>query len=128
NAFLHTRIPAAFQINQLVADHVALRKVDAEFISRIEKKLRRWFAPTTWRIGMFWRNVDFLEFYSVRCKFVDQTRVNFFHIRQSEIAASHARLIRDQKQSETGILQFLQSRYCTREQHNLFRLVKIFFV
>src|SRR5689334_19822887 len=58
---LHAGIPAAYQINQLVADHVALLQVQAEFIPCVKEELRRGFASATGLIRRFWCDVDFFE-------------------------------------------------------------------
>ena len=58
---LHAGIPAAFQINQLVANHIALRQVHAELIARIQQELRRRLAAAAWRIGRLGRDVNLLE-------------------------------------------------------------------
>src|SRR5689334_1658774 len=50
---LDARVPSALQVNQLVPNHVALRQVEAELVSGVEEKLRRWLAAAARRIGSF---------------------------------------------------------------------------
>src|ERR1051326_4035325 len=66
NRFLYPCIPATFQVAQLIANHVTATQIQTELIPRIEQKLRRRFTPPAWRIGSFWRNIDFFNLHSFR--------------------------------------------------------------
>src|SRR5437867_5802516 len=57
DALFDSGVPAAFQITQLVPDHVTLLEVDAEFVAGVEEELRRRFASTAGLLGRFGRDV-----------------------------------------------------------------------
>src|SRR5512138_2421 len=51
-------VPAALQVDQLVADHIALCEVEAELVAGIEEKLRAGLATAAWLLRRFGREVD----------------------------------------------------------------------
>src|SRR5688572_12650946 len=66
NRFPHPSVPAAFQIDQFVADHVALAEVYSKLVSGIEKELRRRLAAAAGLFRVFWRHVDRVKADSVQ--------------------------------------------------------------
>src|SRR6267378_536138 len=81
----HAGVPATFQINHFIAHHVALSEIYAEFVARVEKKLRGRFASAARGIGGLWGNIDFVEFYAFTAEFLTNMFIYFFHISKGEI-------------------------------------------
>ncbi len=107
NALLHPSIPTAFQVNEFVANHVALREVDVELIAGLEEELWGRFASTAWRVGSFGRDVEFFDTNSIFGQFTGNMLVNSMHVLDWKIAAANARLIRNDEELEPRILQSL---------------------
>src|SRR5438876_10188244 len=60
-ALFQTRIPAAFQVEQFITDHVTMRQIQPKLVARVEQELRRRFASAAGSVWRLWRNVDFLK-------------------------------------------------------------------
>src|SRR5438552_451206 len=76
DTLLDAGVPAAFQVNQLVADHVTARQVQPEFVARVPKKLRRGFAAAARRVRRFRGDIDFVEVRALAGKFLQQMLIH----------------------------------------------------
>src|SRR5688572_21094797 len=94
---LQSAVPAAGQINELVADHIAPPKIYSKFIARVEEKFRGRFAAPAGLVRRFGRDVDFLEMDAGAFQFFDKVPVHVLNIRQAEISAADAGLVGDNK-------------------------------
>ena len=99
NTLFHAGIPAAFQVNQLVADHETFREVQIKFIPRVEQKLRRRLAAAARLVGRFGRDVNFLEAHAVARELAGKMLVHAFRVGQREIAAPDAGLVGDDERA-----------------------------
>jgi len=118
-------IPAAFEIDQLVSDHVAARQVHPKFIPCIKQELGRRFAPAAGRIRMFRSDVDLLETNAIARQQRQHMRIYLFDIVQSEIAASDTRLVGDDEQLKAVLLQPPERRPRAGKERHLLRRTQI---
>src|SRR5207302_645004 len=61
NGLVNPCVPTAFQVTQLVADHVTARKVQPEFIAGHKKKVRRGLSACAGTAGLLRRDINFLK-------------------------------------------------------------------
>jgi len=61
DAFFDSSVPAAFQVDQFVADDEAFGKVDTKLVTGVEQELGGRFSSTAWSIGGLGSDVDFFE-------------------------------------------------------------------
>ena len=125
NAFSYARVPATFEVNQLVTDYERLSKLQAELVASIEQELRRGLATATRLIRSFRRDVYFLNHNTVSLKLVGDVCMNFFHIFHREVAASDAGLIRHYHELKSSVRETFQSIENTCCENNVFNAVQV---
>lgn len=125
NTFPYARVPATFEVNQLVADDETLSKLQAEFIPRIEQELWRGFASATWLIRSFGCDINLFDPYPVPLKLGGDVSVYFFDIRHREVAASDAGLIRHDHELKSRVSETLQSIERACREDNFFNAVQV---
>src|SRR6185437_1935400 len=92
-AFFDAGVPTGFQINQLVANHVTVEKVEMIFIAGVVKTLRRWFPSAAWLIRRFGCDVDFFKAHAALSENTAEMLVDAFDVREREVAAANAGLV-----------------------------------
>ena len=102
-----------------------MRQVHAEFIARVEQKLRRRLAAAAGLVGRFGRNVNFLKTHAVARQFAAQMLVHALHVRKCEVAAPDAGLVGDDEQFEPGVREPLQRRRPPGEEGHVLDAVQI---
>src|SRR5439155_15245584 len=128
NARFHAGIPATFKIDQFVADEVAFRQVEAEFVPRIKEELRRWLASSAGLLRRLGSEINFLETNALLCKFASEMLVHLMDILERKIRAPHSRLVRNDEKHEASFAQSPQRRSRARKNDNLFRPMEIILV
>ena len=118
-------IPATFEVNQFVANHIALRKVQAELVSRVKEELRRRLSPSAGRVRGFRSDVDLVEPNAGSAKLTQEMLVNPLDVLQGEVTTTDSRLVGDNEKLEARILHPFQGLGRSGENHHVFRSMKI---
>jgi len=125
--FFYAGIPAAFQIDQLVADHETLREVQIEFVPRIKQELRRRLAAAAGLVGRFGCDVNFLKADAFARQFTRQMLIDTVHFGKREVTAPDAGLVGNDEEFETRVLQSLQSTARAGKNHHVLGARQIIF-
>jgi len=100
---LHAGVPAAFDVRNLVADHVAGGEVDAELVAGVEQHLRRRLAAAAGLIRCLGREVDFAEGHAELGELPGNTLVDRVHLSLGVVATTDAGLVGDNEQLEAPL-------------------------
>jgi putative acetyltransferase len=124
--FLNPGVPAAFQVDQFIANDIAGGKIKAKCITGVKKKLRRRLAGTAGLAGRFRRDIDFVEAHAASGKMFHHPRIDSLHFLHREKSAPHARLIGHDEQFQAGRLKGQEGLRRVREERHFFRVREIF--
>lgn len=118
-------VPAAFQIDELVTNHVAAGEVEPEFIAGIEEELWGRFASATGLVGGFRCKIDAFQPDVVGSESLGDALVDGMHLGLGVVTPADTRLIGDDDEGEAGLDELEEGLRRAWEEDGLVRVAQV---
>jgi hypothetical protein len=105
---LEAGVPAAFEVDEFIADEIACGEVELELVAGVEEELRGWFAAVAGLVGGFGCDVNAVKRYEMRGEQRGEAIVDAMDVGEGEEATADAGLVGHDEEAESGVEQALE--------------------